>query len=63
MPANATLPGSDEAAQTSVEATSPATCQTEARVQEWIAANREAFDYWNRDMAANGLPFDCYRQF
>jgi len=63
MPANPTPPASDETAQTPAEVASPAACQTEARVRDWIAANREAFDYWNRDMAENGLPFDCYRQF
>jgi hypothetical protein len=63
MPANPTLPGSDETTQTPTEVAPPVACQTEARVREWIAANRQAFDDWNRDMAANGLPFDCYRQF
>jgi len=33
------------------------------RGEEWFAANREAFDFWNREIARNGLPFDRYRQF
>jgi antitoxin CcdA len=35
----------------------------EARRLKWLEDNREAFDYWNRDMAENGLPLDKYRQF
>ncbi len=36
---------------------------SEARRLKWLEENREAFDYWNRDMAENGLPLDEYRQF
>jgi antitoxin CcdA len=36
---------------------------SEARRLKWLEENREAFDYWNRDMAENGLPLEKYRQF
>jgi post-segregation antitoxin (ccd killing protein) len=61
MPADAARPGSDAAAQTSADAMLPQAVQTPTRVQEWLGANREALDYWNRDIAANGLPLDRYR--
>lgn len=35
---------------------------SEARRLKWLEENREAIDYWNRDIAENGLPFDEYRQ-
>jgi antitoxin CcdA len=34
----------------------------EARRLKWFEENREAFDFWNRDIEENGLPFDEYRQ-
>jgi hypothetical protein len=63
MPAEAPRPGSDATAQTPAEAVLPRTPQPMTRGEEWFAANREAFDFWNREIARNGLPFDRYRQF
>lgn len=35
---------------------------SEARRQKWLEENRDAFDFWNREIEEHGLPFDEYRQ-
>ncbi len=68
-PTNVSLPAALVAQATELGVNLSRACErglaeavSEARRLKWFEENREAFDYWNRDMAENGLPFDEYRQ-
>jgi antitoxin CcdA len=69
-PTNVSLPATLVAEATKLGVNLSRACEqglaeavSEARRLKWVEENREAFDYWNRDMAENGLPLEKYRQF
>ena len=69
-PTNVSLPATLVAEATELGVNLSRACErglaeavTEAKRLKWIEENREAFDYWNRDIAENGLPLDKYRKF
>jgi len=35
----------------------------EARLKQWLEANREVPDFWNDEIDRKGLPLDDFRQF
>jgi antitoxin CcdA len=69
-PTNVSLPATLVAEATELGVNLSRACEqglaaavSEARRLKWLADNREAFDFWNRDIEENGLPLDVYRQF
>jgi len=69
-PTNVSLPAALVAQATELGVNLSRACEqglteavAEARRRKWFEENRGAFDFWNRDMAENGLPLDEYRQF
>jgi len=68
-PTNVSLPAALVAQATELGVNLSRACEqglaeavSEARQLKWLEENREAFEYWNRDLEENGLPFDAYRQ-
>ena len=68
-PTNVSLPATLVAEATELGVNLSRACErglaeavSEARRQKWFEENREAFDFWNREIEENGLPFDEYRQ-
>ena len=69
-PANVSLPATLVAEATELGVNLSRACErglaeavSEARRPKWLEDNREAFEFWNRDIEENGLPLDEYRQF